>query len=279
MNLAVGFFDGVHLGHRRILARADAALTFRNHPSTVLAPERVPALLMTPETRLAAIRSILGNDAARALDFTPALAAEPPDAFVDWLRATYPDLSTIRCGPNWSFGAKGAGDADFLRARGLQVEVEPFAELDGEPISSTRARAAVASGDLDLAARMLGRPWSLEGVLFAGKALGRSLGFPTLNVRPSAGLVRPPKGVYAVRTALGLGVANFGCAPTTGADAWQEPVLEVHLLEAPDAVPSAGSTLSIEMLRFIRSERTFPSLDALTDQIARDIAMVRAFRF
>ena len=284
MTLAVGFFDGVHLGHRRILARADAALTFRNHPATVFAPDRAPALLMTPPTRLAAIRAALGgSDVAvetcvRALDFTAELAAQPPSDFAAWLRTAYPTLDTVLCGANWTFGAGGAGDAAFLRARGFRVEVVPFATCGETPVSSTRIRAAVAAGDLNLAAAMLGRPWALEGEVFAGKGVGHTLGFPTLNVRPAAGLVRPPCGVYAVETAWGRGVANYGLAPTMGARAWTEPVLEVHLLDVPATglPPLQGRMVAVDMRRFLRPERRFASVADLQAQIARDLAAARA---
>ena len=166
----------------------------------------------------------------------------------------------------------------FLRARGFRVEVVPFAICGETPVSSTRIRAAVASGDLDLAAAMLGRPWALEGEVFAGKGVGHTLGFPTLNVRPATGLVRPPRGVYAVETAWGRGAANYGLAPTMGARAWAEPVLEVHLLEVPaaDLPPLRGRTVAVEMRRFLRPERRFASVAELQAQIARDLAAARA---
>ena len=280
--LAVGFFDGVHLGHRRLLAQADAALTFRNHPAAVFAPARAPALLMTPAARLAAVAAALaapdGAPRVCALDFTAALAAQPPAAFAAWLRATYPRLERLLCGANWTFGAGGAGDAAFLRARGFRVDVVAYVEQGGAPVSSTRIRAAVAAGDLAAAAAMLGRPWALEGVVFAGKGVGHALGCPTLNVRPAAGLVRPPRGVYVVETAWGRGVANYGLAPTMGARAWAEPVLEVHLLDAPAAglPPLQGQTVSVDMRRFLRPERHFASVADLQAQIVRDCAALEA---
>ncbi|MGN0845932.1 MAG: bifunctional riboflavin kinase/FMN adenylyltransferase [Kiritimatiellia bacterium] len=279
MNLAVGFFDGVHLGHRRILAQADAALTFRAHPATVFAPARAPALLMTCNTRLATLAAVLAKSpsapgAVRALEFTPELSAQPPEDFADWLRATYPELETVLCGANWTFGAGGAGTADFLRARGFRVEVVPYVERSGGPVSSTRVRAAVHAGELELAAEMLGCPWAMEGVVARGKGLGRKLGFPTLNLLPAAGLVRPPHGVYAVATPWGPGIANYGVAPTMGDRAWTEAVLEVNVFA--DAVEApVGASLLVEMKRFIRPERRFASLDELQAQIARDVAACR----
>ena len=276
MNLAVGFFDGVHLGHRRILARADAALTFLNHPATVFAPDRVPPLLMPTDVRLAAIGDALAKrmsvaEPVRALPFTPELAALPPDDFAARLRAAYPDLDTVFCGPNWTYGAHGAGTADTLRVAGFRVETVPFFVLGGEPVSSTRIRKALASGRLDEATMLLGRPYAVVGATFSGKGVGRTLGRPTINLRLPKELVQQPLGVYAVETPLGRGVANYGLAPTLGARAWTEPTLEVHLLDAPSAL-TVPKTLSVSFARFIRREQTFASLPELKEQIARDVA-------
>ena len=267
MNLAVGFFDGVHVGHQRILAHADAALTFTNHPATVFAPDRAPRLLMTTEERLAAI-SVQGVRRVIARDFTPALAAQPPQAFADTLRREFPDLGEVFCGPNWTFGAGGAGTADLLRALGFQVTVVPFATWRGEPVSSTRIRAALGEGDVAAAAAMLGRPFSASGRIVGGKGEGRALGFPTLNIVPSLGDLPLVRGVYAVETALGRGVANWGVAPTMGERAWPEPVLEVHLL-TPPSEPSPV-LLRVAFTSFIRPERTFATIADLQAQLALD---------
>ena len=278
MNLAVGFFDGVHLGHRRILAQSDAALTFVNHPATVFAPDRVPPLLMPPDMRLAAIGEALrGNDAGqvRALQFTPELAAISPEAFAARLRADYPDLDTIFCGPNWTYGANGAGTADTLRSSGFRVETVPFVILDGAPVSSTRIRTALAAGRLDEASALLGRPYAVVGTVFSGKGVGRTLGRPTVNLRLPEGLVQLPFGAYAVETPLGPGVANYGHAPTLGSRAWTKPVLEVHMLDAPSAFTAPG-TLAVSFTRFIRPERKFSSLSELQEQIARDVSCAKA---
>lgn len=279
MNLAVGFFDGLHLGHQKILERADAVLTFRNHPMTVFAPTRAPALLMTSEDRLAALESFVATSSSPdervvALDFTPQLAAQSPADFATWLGIRFPDLRVLFCGPNWTFGAGGAGTADFLRARGFNVETVPYAVVAGEPISSTRIRMALAAGHLELATALLGRPWDVTGQVACGKGLGRTMGYPTLNIPWPEGLVMLPLGVYAVETFLGRGVANFGYAPTMGEQAWDRPVLEVHLLDAEGALP-ATDFLSVSFLRFLRPEQTFASIDDLRTQIAKDIEQAR----
>lgn len=267
MNLAVGFFDGVHLGHQRILAHADAALTFMNHPATVFAPDRAPRLLMTAEERLAAI-SALGVGRVVACDFTPAFASQTASSFADFLHQEFPELREVLCGSNWTFGAGGTGTADTLRALGFHVTVVPFASWRGEPVSSTRIRAALGEGDVSAAAAMLGRPYAASGRVVPGKGAGRNLGFPTLNVAPALGELPLARGVYAVDTSLGHGIANWGVAPTMGDRAWPEPVLEVHLLTPPDAPPP--TSLRVAFTAFIRPERTFASVDELQEQIARD---------
>lgn len=278
MNLAVGFFDGVHLGHRQILLNADNALTFNEHPSRVFAPERMPSLLMDRDMRMASIAAALrggaqGTNRVRALDFTEEFARMPPIAFAEWLRREYPELERVYCGPNWTFGAGGAGDAGFLRSCGFSVECVPFVSCGGEVVSSTRIRGAVAEGRMEDAARMLGAPWRVSGRLRHGKGLGRKLGFPTANFVLERGLVAPPHGVFAVETRIGGGVANWGKAPTLGDGAWSEPVLEVHF-PGREVELVEGERLEVSFLRYIRPERVFASVSELVSQIAEDARSV-----
>ena len=272
MNLAIGFFDGVHRGHLRILDGADAVLTFVNHPLTVLDPDHAPPLLMDVDERLARLETegVPQPRAVRALRFTSAFAAQPPEAFAGFLRREYPSLDRIHCGGNWRFGAKGVGTPATLRRLGFDVKVVRYAQYKNERVSSTRIRAALAEGLIEDANAMLGRPFAVMGAVVPGKGVGRRLNAPTLNVAAAPPLKR---GVYVVSTEWGPGLANYGVAPTMGRQAWTAPVLEVHLLEkdalSPDRSPSH---LRMEFRAFLRPEKTFPSLAALRDQIAADIA-------
>ena len=162
-SLAVGFFDGVHLGHQAILKGADAALTFRNHPLSVLAPEKAPRLIMSVEERVAAIKAC-GVERVEVLDFTRELATMSAEEFVDFLnKRRGRRFSLVRCGENWRFGKGGAGDAEFLRRMGFEVEVVPYAEYKDERISSSRIRAALERGAIEDANAMMGRRFKVQG--------------------------------------------------------------------------------------------------------------------
>jgi len=285
--LAVGFFDGVHLGHREILRGATAALTFRNHPLAVLAPERAPRLIMSCEDRVAAIRAC-GVREVTVLDFTRELAAMPPGAFAETFLNGRRGcrLFRVRCGVDWRFGKGGTGDADFLRRSGFSVEVVPFASYDGERISSSRIRACLERGEIESANAMMGRRFAVRGQRTGGKGLGTKLGYPTINLElnaPDLHLVALPHGVYEAVMDGEKGVANYGLAPTLGDRAWNEPVLEVHLLR-PSASDLQPSTFDLQpppqavvgFVRFIRPERKFASVAELKRQIAADCATIGA---
>ena len=277
--VAIGFFDGVHLGHRTILrALRDAAsasgarpavLTFRNHPLSVIDPGAAPPLLMTGERRLAELSGAAGCEVV-ALDFTPALAAMPPEEFIAELHGMFGRVSCVFCGPGWRFGAQGRGNAALLAAAGIEVRETPFAMESGERISSTRIRAAVRSGDLASAAAMLGRPFALCGAIRPGKGEGRNLGFPTVNIAPAAGMCLPPCGVYAIEG----GIANLGTAPTFGDRAWKAPILEAHYFSRPPDFPCGAA--EVPLLRFLRPERRFPDVASLRARIALDVAAAKS---
>ena len=271
-SIAVGFFDGVHIGHQAILRRAGRALTFRSHPLSLLAPERAPRLVMTPDEKVAAIRAC-GVSEVEVLDFTPELAALSPEKFAErHFIGRDGSRRRVVCGENWRFGAGGRGNADFLRARGFDVEVVPYAVCDGERVSSSRIRECLVGGDVGRAAAMLGRPVSLVGTRFRGKGRGSEIGFPTVNLKvggPLAGLL--PLGAYAAEACGSVAVANYGVAPTMNDAAWTEPVLEVHFAgDPPSALPA--DAVRVELRRFIRPEMKFASLDDLKRQIAADMS-------
>lgn len=270
--VAAGFFDGVHLGHRKILEGADAALTFKNHPSSILHPEDEPTLLMTFAEKEEVIKSC-GVKKVIALDFTRELASEPPEKFIEFLSS----FSKIRCGADWRFGKGAKGNAEFLRARGFEVEVVEYAEFQGERISSTRIRSALKKGDLESANAMLGRNWSVLGEKVTGKGVGRALGYPTVNLKILNTPPELPAGVYEV-SAFGVkAIANWGYAPTMGEDAWKEKTLEIHFKgDTPKAFDDIAKSnqVKIEFTRFIRQERKFATLEDLKRQIKEDCEKV-----
>lgn len=272
--IAVGFFDGVHLGHRKILSNADVALTFTSHPLALLKPAIAPRLIMSLEDRLAAIRASGVKDVL-ALDFTTELAALEPSEFA--ARYFGPAPARIFCGANWRFGKGGKGDADFLRSLGYEVAVIPYAEYKGRVVSSTRIRAALEAGEIEDANAMLGRPYTISGEVFVGKGKGKDLGYPTLNLRPlstSPSSLHLPLGVYEVEMDGACAIANYGHAPTFGADAWSSPVWEIHFLTSLSSVASAKEDQTFSLIRFIRPERKFDSLEDLRRQIALDCAKI-----
>ena len=290
-SLAVGFFDGVHLGHQAILKGADAALTFRNHPLTILAPERAPRLIMSCEERVAAIKAC-GVEHVEVLDFTPELASMPAEDFLTrHLMSFVSSLSSsVRCGENWRFGTGGTGDAAFLRVRGIGVEVVPYAEYKGERVSSSRIRRCLENGEIEDANAMMGRRFKVQGSRFKGKGLGGRLGYPTVNFRIGeqkssstnqtnlTNRVELPLGVYVVELEGVCGIANYGYAPTMGPEAWKQPVLEVHIPSSRDSfVPirsDSPTTCCISILRFVRPEKKFNSIEDLKRQIAMDCATI-----
>ena len=275
--LAVGFFDGVHRGHQAILRGAVAALTFRNHPLTVLAPERAPRLIMTADERLQAIRAC-GVGEVTMLEFTPALAALSAEEFAERYLAAE-QLRTgakqLICGENWHFGKAGAGNADFLRRRGFAVEVVPYVNCQGAAVSSSRIRSCLEHGEIEAANAMLGRPFQVQGEKAQGKGMGRTLGYPTVNLQLSTLNLHLPLGVYEVEANGMKGIANYGLAPTMGAQAWTDPILEVHFLDhrALEQFESLNQ-LAISIIRFLRPERRFDSVAELQAQIAADCAEV-----
>lgn len=281
VHLAMGFFDGVHRGHRQVIASADTAgaaravLTFGQHPLALIAPERQPLLLTPDAAQKAALLEEAGAEILLVLPFTRALAALSPRAFLDTLTETG-KIVGFSVGRNWRFGAEGAGNAAFLTAyaaeRGLRAVINNLAESRGERICSTRIRELLAAGDLAAAAEMLGHPFSIAGLVEQGQHLARTLGFPTANITVSPAAALPPFGVYAVETCIDgtryRGIANLGIRPTIR-EAQKIVRLETHLFGFSENL--YDHPLTVELTRFIRPERPFSSLDELRAQIEQDI--------
>lgn len=284
-------FDGVHLGHRAVIDAAvrsarrsggvAAVLTFDPHPSRLFRPEDPVRLIMDRERRVAALLA-LGVAAVIVQPFDAAFAAIEAEALLPCLRSNLRSLHTVYVGENWRFGRGRRGDVALLVAEakklGLHVVSAPRINGDGEPISSTRIRALLSEGRIDAANVLLGSAYTTEGVVTGGKRLGRTIGFPTLNL-PWAPDLQPRLGVYVVSVerageeASRRAVANYGLRPTV--EQASAPQLEVHVLE--DCPYATGDMLRVEWLAFLRPEQKFAGLDALREQIERDRDAARAW--
>ncbi len=291
LHLAIGMFDGVHLGHQAVIESAvhsarrcgglAGVLTFWPHPSRVFTPAERVRMLMSPEMKFRVLLR-LGVDAVIEQPFTPAFARITAEEFLPHLQQRLPQLAGVYVGENWRFGAGRKGDVRLLLAEAGKHEVPvvsvPRIYCNGEPISSTRIRDCLEAGRLEEANLLLGYSYFAEGVVTPGRHLGRTLGFPTLNV-PWEPELQPRHGVYAVRitgdpaTAALPGVANYGLRPTVAAAGG--PLLEVHVLgPCPFA---AGSRVMVEWLRYFRAEQKFGGVEELRAQIARDRETAAAF--
>ena len=282
--LAIGFFDGVHLGHQQIIrqtitdARKHGALalvvTFDQHPNTVVAPARVPPLIYSLPQKLRVIES-LGPEAMLLIHFDKAFSQKTGEAFVQELGQAWAGIQSICVGANFVFGYKRGGNVELLKKLGSELNffVHGMAavSLDRKPVSSTRIREAISAGELDLASQMLGRAYSIAAPVVEGDKLGRKLGFPTANL-DATGLALPPNGVYAIH-AIARGqshraVLNIGTRPTLGE--MNPPLrLEAHLLDFNGEL--YGEELEIVFAEKLRDEKKFASVDELKAQIGRDI--------
>jgi riboflavin kinase/FMN adenylyltransferase len=282
--LAIGFFDGVHLGHQQIIrqtitdARQHEAValivTFDCHPNSVVAPDRAPRLIYSLDQKLQVIES-LGVDVTLLIHFNKEFSERSGEDFVRQFAGAAGQIRSLCVGANFVFGHKRSGNVELLRKLGAELNftVHGLAAvaLDGKAVSSTRIRQAIAAGNLDLASQMLGRAYSLAGKVVPGDRLGRQLGFPTANLEVT-GLVLPPCGVYAaqVKTSehLHRAVVNIGSRPTLQNPQPQLRV-EAHLLDF--TADLYGQTLELIFVEKLRDEQKFPSLAELRNQIARDI--------
>jgi riboflavin kinase/FMN adenylyltransferase len=287
--LAIGVFDGVHLGHQQIIrqtiadARAQNALalvmTFDQHPSCIVAPDRVPPLIYSPAQKIRAIES-LGADALLVLPFDRPFSQQTGEAFIRRLARDLGKIHSLCVGADFVFGHRRSGNVALLKQLGdeLGFKVHGLAAvaLDNQTVSSTRIREAIRAGDFDAASQMLGRPYAISGRVVEGNRLGRQLGFPTANL-DTTGRVLPANGVYAggatVKGRFYRVALNLGIRPTI-ATAAPKLHVEAHLLDFAGNL--YGEELEVEMGEKLRDEQKFASPAELREQIARDLSKVRA---
>ena len=283
--LAIGFFDGVHLGHQQIIRQtvADAqqhdalalVLTFDRHPNAVVAPGRVPPLIYSLPQKLRVLES-LGADTLLLVRFDEPFSRRSGGEFIRGLARDLGQIHSVCVGADFVFGHQRSGNVPLLKKLGAELKfiVHGLAavSLDGQVVSSTRIREAIRAGDLDAASQMLGRAYSLAGRIVEGDRFGRQLGFPTANLE-TTGLVLPPNGVYAARAAIGdkthHAVLNIGYRPTLQHPA-PEIRVEAHLLDFTGEI--YGEEMELTLADKLRDEVKFGSPGELKAQIARDVA-------
>ncbi|WP_411827951.1 bifunctional riboflavin kinase/FAD synthetase [Luteolibacter sp. AS25] len=283
LHLALGVFDGIHVGHQVVIDRAVSAareqggrafvVTFSPHPIRVIAPGKAPKSLLATLDEKAEVVKALGVDGLLVICFDAEFAKMTAEAFVSKLTAG--NIATVSVGEDWRFGSKRLGDVEMLRqagkVHGFNLEAVPPVMWDGERISSTRIRQAIRDGNFSAAESMLGRPYEVTGKVIEGRRLGRQIGFPTANL--SLGdLQIPQDGVWAVTVDGKMkGIANLGMRPTVGGS---EKLLEVHLFDFSGDL--YGKTIRVRFDRYIRAEQKFASVDDLKQQIGRDVISARS---
>ena len=283
--LAIGVFDGVHLGHQQVIRQTiddarrhearSVVVTFDRHPSAIVAPALAPLAIYSPAQKERAIAA-MGVDALLVIRFDQAFSRIPGEQFIRDLAQDFGRLQSLCVGADFVFGHKRSGNVTLLRTLGQElgfmVHGLSAVCLDGDMVSSTRIRESIRSGSLDAASEMLGRAYSISGPVTRGDGLGRKLGFPTANLDTS-GLLLPPNGVYAVHAMtegiVHRAVVNIGFRPTLQKP---EPQLrvEAHLLDYTSDL--YGREVELTFVEKIREEQRFPSIEALQLQIAQDIA-------
>ena len=286
--LAIGVFDGVHLGHQAVISAATSharaadgtpvVMTFDPHPLKVLRPQHAPHLLTATQHKIALIRD-MSVEHLLVINFDRKFAATSPEEFVEELVMHSRPLREICVGHEWSFGKDRRGNLDLLKRLGVQFDFSvvgvPPVLANGEVVSSTAIRQAVEKGDLAKAAEMLGREYTILGTVTHGDNLGKKIGFPTANLSAHSEQF-PPNGVYfadaRVNGVLYYGVINLGYRPTVSSGK-SERVLEIHMLDFDRDI--YGEDVEVRFMRHLRPERKFESLESLAQQIELDVRRAR----
>jgi riboflavin kinase/FMN adenylyltransferase len=270
-SVAVGTFDGVHLGHRAVIDGSESVLTFDPHPVSVVAPQHTPKLLTTPERKAELIAS-LGVQELIVIPFDADFARRSADEFIEDVLVGALGATRVAIGENFRFGHKAQGDTRLLAADGrFTTDVRPLLEVGGEIVSSSHIRGLVLAGDIAQANALLGSTFQLSGEVAHGDKRGRELGFPTANLVPDEALALPGHGVYAC-LANGLPAAvSVGVRPTfqTG----RGELIEAYILDFDEDI--YGRELRVDFLERLRGERRFASSEALIEQMHRDVEQTR----
>jgi riboflavin kinase / FMN adenylyltransferase len=275
-NVALGEFDGVHVGHREVIRGADTVVTFEPHPRAVLTHGHGPALLTALDVKADLVAG-LGVRELVVIRFDEAFAALAPEAFVQDVLVDRLGATRVSVGADFRFGKGAKGDVELLRSvDAFETRVADMVDLDGRVVSSTHLRSLIATGDVATAARGLGAPWELRGEVVHGDKRGRTLGYPTANIVPDPSLVVPSHGIYACRATLPDGTVaaaatNVGVRPTFDSD--RGLLVEAFLLDT--TADLYGSVLRLQFLERLRGEQRFDSIDALVEQMGRDTEQTR----
>jgi riboflavin kinase / FMN adenylyltransferase len=269
--IAVGTFDGVHLGHREVIRGADTVVTFDPHPLAVLRPEAAPKLIDSFRIKRD-IAASLGVRELVVIPFNAAFARVSAEQFVEEILAERLGATQVSVGENFRFGHAARGDADFLRATAdFDTRVVPLVEVGGETVSSSRIRALVAAGEMAAATEFLGRPFLLEGAVAQGDRRGRELGMPTANIVPEDAYVTPGHGVYAARALDRPAAVSVGVRPTF--ETGRGLLVEVHLIDWTGDL--YNRRLRVAFLERLRGEKRFDSVPELVEQMWDDVDRAR----
>jgi riboflavin kinase/FMN adenylyltransferase len=270
-SLAVGTFDGVHLGHREVIGDSHSVLTFDPHPVAVLAPQHAPRLLTTMERKAELIAS-LGVQELIVVPFDERFAHIEAQQFIDEVLVQRLGASSVSVGENFRFGHRAQGDPALLVAdQRFETVVHPMLEVDGEIVSSSHIRGLLQAGDMTEANRLLGSPFRVSGTVAHGDARGRELGFPTANLIPQDTLAYPGHGVYACVSEGRPAAVSIGVRPTF--DTGRAELIEAYLLDFEGDL--YGQQLRLDFLARLRGERRFDSAESLVEQMHLDVQRTR----
>ncbi|MDX6627015.1 MAG: riboflavin kinase / adenylyltransferase [Solirubrobacterales bacterium] len=269
--VAIGTFDGVHLGHQAVIDGADTVLTFEPHPLEVVHPTAMPKLIMPFSVKRDVIAG-LGVEELVVIPFDEDFAHRTAEEFIEEILIRRLGAKQVSVGENFRFGAKAKGDLGMLRARPeFETRVLPLVEIDGETVSSTRIRAHVAAGDIEDARRCLGAPFMVEGTVVKGDQRGRELGFPTANIVPDDRYVIPGHGVYAAFADGVPAAVNVGVRPTF--ESGRGVLIETYLIDHEEDL--YGRTLRVAFVERLRGEKRYDDVDALIEQMQIDVEDAR----